>query len=77
MNRKWILSGKTEDLAVAREQVRGFLFAVGMEDALSATIVLAIDEACTNIIRHAYQGEAKPFRIEMRLLRKRLRISAT
>ena len=42
MNRKWILSGKTEDLAVAREQVRGFLLAVGMEDELSATIVLAM-----------------------------------
>ena len=74
MKRKWILSGKTEDLASARKEVRGFLLAVGMEDELSATVVLAIDEACTNIIRHAYKGEAKPFRIEMRLMRKRLRI---
>ena len=74
MNQKWIFSGKTEDLAPARNEVRGFLLAAGMEDDLSATVVLAIDEACTNIIRHAYKGEAKPFRMEMRLLRKRLRI---
>jgi anti-sigma regulatory factor (Ser/Thr protein kinase) len=74
MNRKWILSGKTEDLASARKEARGFLLAVGMEDELSATVVLAIDEACTNIIRHAYKGESKPFRIEMRLVRNRLRI---
>ncbi len=73
MNRKWIFSGKTEDLASMREEVRGFLRETCIDDDVSEVIVLAIDEACTNIIRHAYKGEAKPFRIEMSRLKNRLR----
>lgn len=73
MNRKWIFSGKTEDLASMREEVRGFLRETCIDDEVSEVIVLAIDEACTNIIRHAYKGDAKPFRIEMSRLKKRLR----
>ncbi len=73
MNRKWIFSGKTEDLASLREEVRAFLVDTNIEDDVSAAIVLGIDEACTNIIRHAYNGESRPFRIEMRRMRNRLR----
>jgi anti-sigma regulatory factor (Ser/Thr protein kinase) len=73
VNRKWIFSGKTEDLASMREEVRGFLRETCIDDDVSEVIVLAIDEACTNIIRHAYKGEAKPFRIEMSRLKNRLR----
>lgn len=56
-----------------REEVRGFLRETCIDDEVSEVIVLAIDEACTNIIRHAYKGDAKPFRIEMSRLKKRLR----
>ncbi len=73
MNRKRIFSGKTENLASMREEVRGFLRETCIDDDVSEVIVLAIDEACTNIIRHAYKGEAKPFRIEMSRLKNRLR----
>lgn len=34
---------------------------------------MALDEACTNIIRHAHEGFVKPVRLEMRWLRNRLR----
>ena len=73
MKRKWIFSGKTEDLAALRDEVRAFLVDANVEDDVSAAIVLGIDEACTNIIRHAYNGESRPFRIEMHRLRSRLR----
>lgn len=73
MKRKWTFSGKTEDLASLRDEVRAFLLDANVEDDVSAAIVLGIDEACTNIIRHAYNGESRPFRIEMRRLRSRLR----
>jgi len=56
-----------------REEVRGFLRETCIDDEVSEVIVLAIDEACTNIIRHAYKGDAKPFRIEMSRLKNRLR----
>ena len=73
MNRKCTFSGKTADLASMRDEVRCFLLDSGVEEGLSAAIVLGIDEACTNIIRHAYDGASKPFRIEMRRLKNRLR----
>jgi anti-sigma regulatory factor (Ser/Thr protein kinase) len=34
---------------------------------------MALDEACTNIIRHAHEGLIKPVRLEMKWLRDRLR----
>jgi len=73
VNKKWIFSGKTADLASMREEVRKFMRETSFDNDVSEVIVLAIDEACTNIIRHAYKGEAKPFRIEMRRLQNRLR----
>jgi anti-sigma regulatory factor (Ser/Thr protein kinase) len=34
---------------------------------------MALDEACTNIIRHAHEGFIKPVRLEMNWLKDRLR----
>ena len=35
--------------------------------------MLGLDEACTNIIRHAYRHNGKPVRLEMERLRDRVR----
>ena len=45
--------------------MRGFLSAAEVGGTEAGRIVLAIDEACTNIIRHAHGGEAKPVRMTM------------
>ncbi|MFM8363853.1 MAG: ATP-binding protein [Verrucomicrobiota bacterium] len=52
-------------LAEVRLRLRGFLSAVNLGEDEAGRIVLAIDEACTNIIRHAHGGEAKPVRLTM------------
>lgn len=52
-------------LAEVRLRLRGFLSAVDLGEDEAGRIVLAIDEACTNIIRHAHGGEAKPVRLTM------------
>ena len=36
-------------------------------------MVLALDEACTNVIRHAYGHQCKPVRLEMCSLRSKVR----
>ncbi|GAB4166819.1 MAG: hypothetical protein Fur0032_04490 [Terrimicrobiaceae bacterium] len=53
------------ELSTVREQVRKFLADAGFPECESLLVVLALDEACTNIIRHAYQGACRPVRMEM------------
>jgi serine/threonine-protein kinase RsbW len=48
-------SSHTGNLALMRKWVRGFLDAYPLSDKERTLIVLGVDEACTNIIRHAYQ----------------------
>lgn len=52
-------------LADVRAQVRTFLSENGFDDCASELMVLALDEACTNVIRHAYGHQCKPVRLEM------------
>jgi serine/threonine-protein kinase RsbW len=51
---KKILS-RTDNLLEVREFVDSAACAFGFSEEDTANIVLAVDEACTNIIKHAYQ----------------------
>ena len=48
---------RSKELCNTRSSVRTSLAACGYSSATVEDIVLAIDEACQNIIRHAYRGE--------------------
>jgi len=56
-----------------RREVRRFLVANSFDESAAELMVLALDEACTNILRHAYGLDCKPVRLEMRALRDRVR----
>jgi anti-sigma regulatory factor (Ser/Thr protein kinase) len=43
-------------LGSIRNLVRGWVESWGAEKKVTENVVLAIDEACTNAIRHAYEG---------------------
>jgi anti-sigma regulatory factor (Ser/Thr protein kinase) len=43
-------------LGSIRRMVRGWLEASEIAEETAADVVLAIDEACSNVIRHAYEG---------------------
>ncbi len=62
-------------LAGVRQTARDFLGTCGFGECHTELLVLAIDEACTNIIRHAYGHEGKPIRLEMEKLRDRVRFT--
>jgi len=47
-------SSHTGNLALMRKFVRGFLEAYPFSEKERTLMVLGVDEACTNIIRHAY-----------------------
>ena len=51
-------SSLPENLAAVRTFVRQFLKAEGFAEQTSEALVLGVDEACSNIIRHAYAGSA-------------------
>jgi anti-sigma regulatory factor (Ser/Thr protein kinase) len=54
MKKKVEFSSHTENLALMRKFVRGFLDAYPFSEKERTLMVLGVDEACTNIIRHAY-----------------------
>jgi len=62
-------------LAGVRQAARKFLTRCGFDECHTELLVLAVDEACTNIIRHAYDHECKPVRLEMERLRDRIRLT--
>jgi len=66
-------SSDTCHLADVRKEVRVFLAKNGFDDCAASLMVLALDEACTNVIRHAYAHERKPVRLEMTALRALVR----
>ncbi len=65
---KRILS-RTDNLSEVREFVGEAARAFGFAEEDAANIVLAVDEACTNIIKHAYQY-ATDKEIEVALLQQ-------
>ena len=65
--------GRTAELCRVRSVVRDFLAGFADEESVEQ-IVLAVDEACTNIIRHALAGDPKPVRLCCELAGDRLTI---
>jgi anti-sigma regulatory factor (Ser/Thr protein kinase) len=65
--------GDTAALGDVRTALRGFLSEWLNEESIEQ-IVLAVDEACTNVIRHALDGETKPVQLECHLQSQRLSI---
>ncbi len=57
MEKRFELSASSEVLSPFRKELRGILGQAGWEKKTTEEILLCIDEALTNIIRHAYQGK--------------------
>jgi serine/threonine-protein kinase RsbW len=51
--------GRFENLTKISEFVAPSVEAAGFDNAAAYAVLLAVDEACSNIIRHAYGGEGK------------------
>ena len=49
------IESKTDSLVEVRDFIGGAARHLGFDEEEVANIVLAVDEACTNIIKHAYQ----------------------
>lgn len=54
--RKLVVSSKTENLAKIREFVKDTALEAGFAQNIIDDMILAVDEACTNVIKHAYKS---------------------
>ena len=68
-------SSHTGNLALMRNFVREFLDAYPLSEKERTLMVLGVDEACTNVIRYAYQlRDDQPIALSMEGLRKCVRM---
>ncbi|GAB4126808.1 MAG: hypothetical protein Fur0015_00370 [Ignavibacteriales bacterium] len=49
------VKSRTDNLSVVRDFIQSYASKCGLEKSEISKIVLAVDEACTNIIKHAYK----------------------
>jgi len=60
-----VLASSAENVPVVRQAVRGLLDAASVEDQVAGDVLLAVTEACTNVVRHAYRDASAPGEIEI------------
>jgi anti-sigma regulatory factor (Ser/Thr protein kinase) len=75
MKQRLAFTSDTCRLAEVRNEARTFLARCGFEECAAELLILALDEACTNIIRHAYGHQCKPVRLIMERLKDRVRFT--
>ncbi len=56
------------NVTVARQALSGFADAFGWDDAFAGDLRLALSEACTNVVRHAYRDVCEPGDMRVQLL---------
>ena len=73
--RKLAFSSHTANLALMRQDVREFLDGYHFSEKQRLLMVLGVDEACTNIIRYAYElRDDQTIRLSMEGLRHCVRV---
>ena len=73
MKLKFVFTSDSCRLAEVRRSARSFLKKCDFDECCIELLVLGLDEAFTNIIRHAYGHNGKRVRLEMERLRDRVR----
>ena len=66
-----------EKLCLEREFIERWAIYAGFDPVTRAQIVLACDEATTNVLRHAYEGKPGPLIIRSEITPSHLTISIT
>lgn len=56
IKKKLAVNSKTENLSEIRDFVSGYAGKAGLKQQEIDDMILAVDEACTNIIKHAYKS---------------------
>jgi anti-sigma regulatory factor (Ser/Thr protein kinase) len=65
---------KPESVGIVRHALGGVGSALGLDEEHLAAVRLAVTEACTNVVRHAYRDEPGPMEIVVRADADRLEV---
>jgi serine/threonine-protein kinase RsbW len=60
------LSARPESVGIVRHALGGVGSALGLDEERLASVRLAVTEACTNVVRHAYGDEPGPLEVVVR-----------
>ena len=71
------IESRVENLPIIAEFVRNALEQFGVDPASEYKIELAVDEACTNVIKHAYAGTTGPIKLALEVTADELVIVIT
>lgn len=63
-----LVPARAENVAVVRHAFGGLADALELPDQLAADIKLAVTEACTNVVLHAYTDEEGPLEVDASIL---------
>ena len=63
---KLSLPARSENLRKVRRAVSEFAASIGVADETIADLRLAVNEACSNVVRHAYEGDEGEMDVEAR-----------
>ncbi len=69
------LPARAENVAVVRHAIGGLGDALDVDDQVLADVKLAVTEACTNVVVHAYGGEDGPMEIAASVSPERLMVA--
>ncbi|MGH2906053.1 MAG: ATP-binding protein [Solirubrobacterales bacterium] len=59
------LDARAENLLLVRQAVEGAVRASGAEGQVVDDIKLAVTEACSNVVKYAYRGDAGPLSVQV------------
>lgn len=68
------LPARPENVAMVRHVIAALAESLAMPPKLVEDIRLAVTEACTNVVRHAYRGEEGPLEVTVEPTRERLTV---
>ena len=63
---KLSLPARSENLGKVRRAVSEYAASLGVEEETIADLRLAVNEACSNVVRHAYEGDEGLMEVEAR-----------
>ena len=69
------LPARAENVAVVRHAIGGLGDALDVDDQVLADVKLAVTEACTNVVVHAYGGEDGPMEVAASVSTERLMVA--
>lgn len=61
-----VLPARPENVGIVRHALGGVASAMRLDSARIGAIRLAVTEACTNVVRHAYGGDGGPLEVDVR-----------